>query len=382
MSAPQPAGSVLVKCNPSLGGTKQDLILVTIPVDDSLITITELKDKVAKKATGLLRLSEGGPVTSVRFDLSWQHTVCDPERELEYYMPLQQPVVFKADILCRMQQQQERTFPIIIKPPAGRRMCFDVTAHSLAANLKSKIQGRQGVSPDQQRLVYQGKQLVDSRALHTYNITEGSELQLIYRLLGGKISSVRFADISNSSNLQKLPWARFAPNWLIAEPGLCIEGRCTEHECPANGRTVVHNRGMGLFDLIVDAGKITCPICQSHVEPETCAFNNCQWRYSGTKASSASRVFRSLDWTLAEDQYERFSSQAASQVDWNRLLISTRLPQRETAIAECAICMAAVTGSRSDPDMTTTCRHRYHVSCMEAYRKMGKSSCPLCKRGL
>lgn len=133
-----------MKCNPSLGGTKQDLILVTIPVDDSLITITELKDKVAKKATGLLRLSEGGPVTSVRFDLSWQHTVCDPERELEYYMPLQQPVVFKADILCRMQQQQERTFPIIIKPPAGRRMCFDVTAHSLAANLKSKIQGRQG----------------------------------------------------------------------------------------------------------------------------------------------------------------------------------------------------------------------------------------------
>lgn len=144
MSSPKPEGSVLVKCKPSLGGTKQDLILVTIPVDDSLITVTELKDKLAKKATGLLRLSEGGPVTSVHLNLSWQQTACESERELDYYMPFHQPVVFNADILYRVQQQQEPTFPIVIKPPTGKRMCFDVTANSLAADLKEKIRGRTG----------------------------------------------------------------------------------------------------------------------------------------------------------------------------------------------------------------------------------------------
>lgn len=255
-----------------------------------------------------------------------------------------------------------------------------LSANGAIDDLKEKIKLREGIPLNEQRLIFDRRQLDDGRALEDYGIKRKCTLHLVLRLRGGGAPPLEFADVYDYTWIVKLQLDGKAPAWRTCTEGLNVEGECQNERCKAFGEMVIHQNGFHSSNLMKD-NDVRCPKCKHGFKPVTCGFYRCVWKFDGKRSRDGFSV--SSTWRNANgDKYHRFDTDnTGASVKWDSLLIIAK--SRRVAIAAklpviarstvgrkttvCSMCWSRFGSVGGNTTTTAECGHSFHRGCINKW---------------
>ena len=160
-------GSALVLTQESVG----DMSIFVKMLTGKTITLNVKPETSIAEVKAEIQRRRGVPRGKQRLDFG-VHELKEHRKLQEYKIQEESTLYLRVDDLCG-------SMPIHVLMPTGKMTTLDVFSSDDVRNIKSEIYDKEGISPGQQYLLFDGKELEDGRTLNDFNIQQGSMLHLV-----------------------------------------------------------------------------------------------------------------------------------------------------------------------------------------------------------
>ena len=199
--------------------------------------------------------------------LAIKYQVLTPETA--FYCLVQENNLSDEDLLNKKYKEIENTPPLEYYHPfgvetlTGKFITLDYDPSFTVEEIKSRIQDKEGIPPDQQRLIFGGKQLEDNRTMADYGISNTSVLVLVLILREGGAGSVNLKIFYNNELKESIKIEDYnimrnsLNNFIINEfKKLNIEGNINDYDFYSSEEMINDKLDKPLMSIFIEKGEL------------------------------------------------------------------------------------------------------------------------------
>ncbi len=317
---------------------------------DGIKTVGDLTTQIKESLSCQIKLYSGRKILH------------DPKDELWYH--------FLDDELFRIKRVGDGLITIFVKTLTGSTLGLDINPEDSILSIKKMIYEKTLIEPGRQRLIFAGHEILTcDKSAEYYDISEGATLHMVLQLRGGGGATILASlDKKNEVNLkfsnEDIPHRR-------VKDGFSIFGNCTNEDCDACGKEVIHQWGCNDFEFELHGSEATCPLCRETIIPKSFGFYQCEWNFGAIVLDKDfNKKLKTGTWKTVRDEFVYYGDESQSE-KYIVLKIRTRPITKYTI---CNLCNCPI----KDDDQINRCNKIYHVKCMQKWIK-GNSKCPNCE---